>query len=91
MQVRADRNVAAWMPGEADAKYARRAGSRSAVERAARALTNAFLRPFCSAEFILVWNVTQPVQRRSRLTVSQCKLPEATRNFYVDGHKPKPH
>jgi hypothetical protein len=40
---------------------------------------------------ILVWNVTQPVQRRSRLTVSQCKLPEATRNFYVDGHKPKPH
>jgi hypothetical protein len=25
------------------------------------------------------------------LTTSQCKLPEATRNFYVDGHKPKPH
>jgi hypothetical protein len=40
---------------------------------------------------ILVWNFTQRVQRRSRLTVSQCKLPEATRNFYVDGHKPKPH
>ena len=52
VQVRADRNVAAGMPGEADAKYARRAGSSSAVERAARALTHAFLRPFCSAKSI---------------------------------------
>jgi hypothetical protein len=27
----------------------------------------------------------------SSLINHQCKLPEATRNFYVDGHKPKPH
>jgi hypothetical protein len=27
----------------------------------------------------------------SHLIIRQCKLPEATRNFYVDGHKPKPH
>jgi hypothetical protein len=94
VQVRADRNVAAGMPGEADSKYAWRAGSRSALERAARSAMHVLLHPLVlpnHCDRIFVWNFTQPAQRCSRLTVSQCKLPEATRNFYVDGHKPKPH